>query len=555
MSSRGRVRGGLALVVPFFVLVAGCDQLFGLDEVQIGQDNPNAYVCGCTCFAGERDEIARAFPTCMPPALNLNVGGTGASPEALAQDCNSRVRDTFVGIVAQCGSNTVRRRLQDDPSLCTCAPTFVPTFVSTCNGTCQSVPLASDCSNRDAATSVGSLDPVCIAEEHASGTQTMARVLYGERSTCEVSGQLSVARGSDAPQTDAVSGVMEIAGAPCPGASCSVDVFYRLADSGSLRFEGYAGLASATFRDIRLSGRTSAPVLLDAAGAGEAVASTLTSAGRGTREEEALFGTISDTITRSYTGANVDPVDVVSDWQARQCAMVGSLLDAEVEGETLDMVIDVVGTLVGQPPRADAGPDRQVECTSASGASVVLSGSASTDPDLDLRFREWWLGAPGPSPIADADGDGVVSVAQALGASTDYTLTVIDGRASVSQDAVRVSVVDTTAPTIASVSASPSVLRPRNHALVPVTVSVSSTDRCGTSTCAIRAVRSSQPVNATGDGNTTPIDWVITGPLSVSVRAETAGGVDRIYTIEIACSDAWGNEAAASTQVRVVARR
>lgn len=93
---------------------------------------------------------------------------------------------------------------------------------------------------------------------------------------------------------------------------------------------------------------------------------------------------------------------------------------------------------------------------------------------------------------------------------------------------------------ITSISASPSVLWPPNHKLVPVTVSVNTT---GTpSTCRIVSVTSNQPINGTGDGNTSP-DWVITGDLTVLLRAERAGNIktDRVYTITVECADTFGN--------------
>ncbi|MGZ4962616.1 MAG: FG-GAP repeat protein [Limisphaerales bacterium] len=103
---------------------------------------------------------------------------------------------------------------------------------------------------------------------------------------------------------------------------------------------------------------------------------------------------------------------------------------------------------------------------------------------------------------------------------------------------------------IASASASPSVLWPPNHKLVPVTVSVTTAGSPGT--CKIVSVTSNQPINGTGDGNTSP-DWVITGDLTVLLRAERAGNIktDRVYTITVECADAFGNTARANVLVTV----
>lgn len=100
--------------------------------------------------------------------------------------------------------------------------------------------------------------------------------------------------------------------------------------------------------------------------------------------------------------------------------------------------------------------------------------------------------------------------------------------------------VPTNAPIITSATATPSVLFPPNHKLVPVTVSVNATGN--PATCRIVSVSSNQPINGTGDGNTSP-DWVITGDLTVLLRAERAGNIktDRVYTITVECTDAFGN--------------
>lgn len=104
-----------------------------------------------------------------------------------------------------------------------------------------------------------------------------------------------------------------------------------------------------------------------------------------------------------------------------------------------------------------------------------------------------------------------------------------------------VTVTDTTPPVIASVKATPNTLWPPNHKMVTVNVSAVVTDRCGAATWKIIGVKSNEPVNGTGDGNTSP-DWQITGDHTVSLRAERSGnGSGRIYTITIQGSDANSN--------------
>jgi hypothetical protein len=115
-----------------------------------------------------------------------------------------------------------------------------------------------------------------------------------------------------------------------------------------------------------------------------------------------------------------------------------------------------------------------------------------------------------------------------------------------------VQVVDTTPPVIESVTATPNVLWPPNHKLVPISVDVEVTDVCDAgSSCQITGVTSNEPINGIGDGSSEP-DVVITGPLSLEVRSERAGNlVGRVYTIEVQCGDASGNTATKTVNVTV----
>jgi hypothetical protein len=87
--------------------------------------------------------------------------------------------------------------------------------------------------------------------------------------------------------------------------------------------------------------------------------------------------------------------------------------------------------------------------------------------------------------------------------------------------------------------------------MVPVTVTITATDTCGTSTCAIASVTSNEPVNGSGDGNTA-VDWQIIGPNTANVRAErSGGGSGRVYTLTVRCTDPSGNASTGTTTVAV----
>jgi hypothetical protein len=109
-----------------------------------------------------------------------------------------------------------------------------------------------------------------------------------------------------------------------------------------------------------------------------------------------------------------------------------------------------------------------------------------------------------------------------------------------------------TPPTITNVSADPSVLWPPNHRMVNVTVSYDVMDNCPLppGSCTL-SVTSNEPVNGTGDGDTSP-DWIVLDDHHVLLRAERAGnGNGRIYTITITCTDSGGNSSSEQVEVTV----
>jgi len=111
---------------------------------------------------------------------------------------------------------------------------------------------------------------------------------------------------------------------------------------------------------------------------------------------------------------------------------------------------------------------------------------------------------------------------------------------------------DTEPPVVEEITATPNALWPANHKMVEVTVSVAAHDNSGLDpTCTITNVTCNEPVNGPGDGNTDP-DWLITGDLTVELRAERSGGYEgRIYTVHIECVDAFGNALAETVDVIV----
>ena len=124
--------------------------------------------------------------------------------------------------------------------------------------------------------------------------------------------------------------------------------------------------------------------------------------------------------------------------------------------------------------------------------------------------------------------------------STPSSSASASATARVQAQACTPSDVETKAPLIKSISATPSTLWPPNHKLVPVTVSVTAVSQdCPPEpvACKITKVASNEGPDPLGDGNDAP-DWKITGALTVDLAAERSGlGDGRIYTITVTCAE------------------
>lgn len=129
--------------------------------------------------------------------------------------------------------------------------------------------------------------------------------------------------------------------------------------------------------------------------------------------------------------------------------------------------------------------------------------------------------------------------------STAVTCSASDSRGNTSSDVFVVTVVDTTPPTITSVTASPATLWPPNKQMVPVTITANVFDAGDSSPLVqIYDVLANEPITAA--------DWQITGPLTLNLRADRLGnGNGRTYTIFIEAIDDSGNRSTATVTVKV----
>jgi probable HAF family extracellular repeat protein len=112
---------------------------------------------------------------------------------------------------------------------------------------------------------------------------------------------------------------------------------------------------------------------------------------------------------------------------------------------------------------------------------------------------------------------------------------------------------DTIPPNIASVTAQPPALWPPHGEMVAVSIRAVATDAVDPApACRITGVTSSEAETGTSNQDR-PRDFVVTGDLSLRVRAELGHkSRERLYTIAVTCTDASGNEAGSQVSVRVV---
>lgn len=171
---------------------------------------------------------------------------------------------------------------------------------------------------------------------------------------------------------------------------------------------------------------------------------------------------------------------------------------------------------------------------------TVELGSVFTDPGAEGSDPDWGALSVVVTGSVDTSRTG------------SYILTYTVSNGFVSTTLTRtVNVVDTTAPTITGVSATPGVLWPPTGKMVPVSIAVSATDLGGVPACRLTGIASSEGSLTVGSGQT-PVDWEILGDAAALLRAERSGrGSGRIYTLSVACTDPSGNAASSGTTVVV----
>lgn len=397
---------------------------------------------------------------CMPDDLDPNIEPNDTpTSEELAADCEGRVNDNVEALATACGY----------AETCLCHTVTLPNgmetvYDSSCAADCVGEELdEDDCDNFDpangtkTATHVQGGEPVCLtASSDPPGLppDALGAGFFGQVSECELSGTAEVLIEDLDDRFPDVTARLRISGQPCPGQSCSVGTSY-LGAVGSFSYDGgFLGSGDTTISEVSVSGSsTPQALLLDTSGAGEIPSGETASSGRGRRQTNRIIRSDID-VRQSFLGENVNAIAVEVDWANGTCAMEGPLFGGVLgdsdpdEDETpteSDTTINLItaGTLVNQPPSAAASAAALVECTSPAGALVSLDGSGSSDPDFNITVARWNV----ESRVGAAVGFGsTAAVPQGLGVTSSYVHRVIDDFGQAGQDAVVVSVVDTTRP-------------------------------------------------------------------------------------------------------------
>jgi hypothetical protein len=576
-------------------LLAGCNQIFDLEETELAQTN--YYTCDCNCsrrvsaptggsvytsaggvfrdtvligaqgaildgpvqalFNGQpvpwwqvsfdggpegwivetslkvanETQVTKAPNVCLPPAYNPYLGGSGAPSIADLQ----ALCVAEVADEAQAAIDELLSPLGKFLCECGAKSAAVDTnFDASC---------AQPCPDGKEVCLVAGFDPpdpipARLVDELL---QPVSLCLVGDAAGPTVSGDVQISAGGHAPKTQPKArGAVQIRGRPCaPDAGCPVAMSYQLT-SDDVEFDSGSIFADdPKFVDIALSGATEPDAInmgpFLGFHLGEVQAETAFSSIRARRsgEPDAFY----------VAGRNTEGVALAMNWPSKVCRISGQLVGQAVgDGDegALDAQVEVAldGLIVNQPPVPNAGPDQTVECTSPSGASVTLDASASTDADGNLSFYEWRQGTQQLAPPSASPG---MTVQQSVGEQT-YHLLVADSAFSADRDAVVVRVSDTTAPQIACnapATVTPSDVPGKGN--VGLALTATATDACtGVASLAVTSVTCTKPEKCR----------VVVSDATLTLYE--SGGIGNVIRWTVQALDADGNTSEQTCEVQVV---
>ncbi len=214
---------------------------------------------------------------------------------------------------------------------------------------------------------------------------------------------------------------------------------------------------------------------------------------------------------------------------------------------------DEAALVFGRPPSTGPLADVQAECSGAAGTPVHLDGQGAADPDDDSLA--WiWIELVGEDARLLATG-ALADVTLANGAH-DIALFVVDATGLAARRDFHVTVADTRPPAITRAQATPAVLWPPDHRLVPVHVGIAAEDACrGAARVTLVGVTSSEPDDGGADGRSTG-DIVVSGVTGdgadLLLRAERRGnGPGRVYRVRFLIEDDAGHARDATVEIVV----
>jgi hypothetical protein len=188
-----------------------------------------------------------------------------------------------------------------------------------------------------------------------------------------------------------------------------------------------------------------------------------------------------------------------------------------------DMFLDLFsGTTSNRRPRAEG---KNIVITADNSCTATITPSDVNGGSFDPERDPITLSLDTTGPFGLGEHLVTLTVTDSHGASSFYITTVI----VISR------------PIISALSVDKPQLWPPNHQMENVAVNYNAADPCveGAVTCTLR-VSSNEPINGTGDGDTSP-DWVVLDAHRVQLRSERAGtGGGRTYTIQVTCTNAAG---------------
>ncbi|HEX8337343.1 MAG TPA: MBG domain-containing protein, partial [Pyrinomonadaceae bacterium] len=205
-------------------------------------------------------------------------------------------------------------------------------------------------------------------------------------------------------------------------------------------------------------------------------------------------------------------------------AVIATVVDANYQGTGSGTL--TITEAPNTAPVLTLPSDIIVEATSANGSVVTFEATATDAEDGTLGV----LYSRQPGTVFP------------LG-TTAVTATAQDSKGLTATGTFNVTVRDTTAPVIQSLTATPSVITKVNNKMTPVVIAANVAD-------AVDSTPTTRIVSVTGNEDVTG-DWQITGDLTLQVRAERTGKTSRVYTVTVESRDDAGNVSTKTVTVTV----